>query len=362
MKKPILTVLSLIILISVSSPFFNVNKDNGSIDKEVINDLSISDSIVEWSRFWGADQYETGKSLIIDSNGYIYVGGETNSFGTGDYDLFLIKYNAFGDEIWNITIISAGNDGFQALALDSSNNIYILGYSFSGVFPNIDQDTFLFKFNSSGNLLWQTMWGGSDRDYGSDILIDSLDNIYIAGDTNSYGAGSSDVFIIKYNSNGTKLWESIWGGTDSEDCSKIAFDSEENLYITGGTRIGSYKSIYLVKYNNSGSIKWESIWSRGFTGDNSYDMLIDSSDNIYITGSTTYWSSNVRSVVLIKFNNRGDELWWKSWRGISWGYDSIYGEVLALDSVENIYIAGSCTYQFNHDRDVFLIKVDSLGK
>ena len=56
MKKPILTVLSLIILISVSSPFFNVNKDNGSIDKEVISDLSISDSLLEWSRFWGADR------------------------------------------------------------------------------------------------------------------------------------------------------------------------------------------------------------------------------------------------------------------------------------------------------------------
>ena len=65
MKKPILTVLSLILLISVSSPFFNVNKDNGSIDKEVISDLSISDSIVEWSRFWGADQYHTCCHLLV---------------------------------------------------------------------------------------------------------------------------------------------------------------------------------------------------------------------------------------------------------------------------------------------------------
>jgi len=138
-------------------------------------------------------------------------------------------------------------------------------------------------------------------------------------------------------------------------------DSDDNVYITGNTFIVSSYSIYLVKYNHSGGVIWENIWDRGFTSDISNDMIIDSSDNIYITGSTTYWSSSDSSVVLIKYNNSGEELWWESWRYVVWGYDDLRGEMLALDSVEDIYIAGRCEYDVNpDDRDVFLLKIDSL--
>ncbi|MHA1375727.1 MAG: SBBP repeat-containing protein [Promethearchaeota archaeon] len=362
MKKPKLILLSLFILLTFCSVFYNVLDVDVYQNNSVEDGLNTSDpAILEWSRFWGGDQYDTGRALITDSNGNVIVVGQTSSFGS-DYDLCLLKYSPSGEVIWNSTILVGGNHWPNKIALDSLENIYVVGTITSGTFPNIDQDMFIFKFDSSGSLLWQKYWGGSDRDYGSELIVDSFDNIYVAGETNSYGAGSGDTYILKYNSTGAKIWEVLWGGTNSEALSKIALDSNDEIYITGGTRIGDWYKIYLVKYNHSGSVIWERIWDLGFTVDYSEDMVIDSLDNIYLTGYTTRWSSSDLSVLLIKYNSSGEELWWESWRYYELGYDDIKGLMLALDSEEDIYIAGRCDLDlYPEDRDVFLIKIDSLG-
>jgi hypothetical protein len=362
MKKSRLILLNFLILLTLFCVFHKVLEVEFSHSNSIEEGLNTSDpAILEWSRFWGGDQYDTGRALITDSNENMIVVGQTSSFGS-DYDLCLLKYSPSGEEIWNSTIIVEGNDWPIVGALDSLENIYVVVTVTSGTFPNVDQDMVLYKFNSSGNLKWQTTWGGNESDSGNEIVIDSFDNVYIAGSTESYGSGSSDAFIIKYDSTGAKLWESIWGGTDSEGCSKLALDSDENPYITGNTRIDSWNAIYLVKYNHSGSIIWERFWDRGFRSDISEDMIIDSSDNIYITGATTYWSSSDYSLILIKYNNSGEELWWKSWRAVVWDYDDLTGEMLVFDSEENIYIAGVCEYYLiGDDRDIFLLKTDSEG-
>ncbi|MHA1872235.1 MAG: SBBP repeat-containing protein, partial [Promethearchaeota archaeon] len=151
------------------------------------------------------------------------------------------------ETIWGGADWDEGN----GIAVDSNNNIYITGYTES--YGARYADAFLLKYSPNGNLLWSTTWGGVNWDEGNDILVDSNNNIFITGATRSYGARYADVFLLKYNSNGSLLGNTVWGGADYEKGTGISVDSNNNIYITGYTEsygAGGY-DILLLKYINN---------------------------------------------------------------------------------------------------------------
>ena len=108
-------------------------------------------------------------------------------------------------------------------------------------------DIFIAKFNSSGTQQWNTTWGGDDEDYGNDITLDNSGNIYITGSTYSFGVGYGDVFIAKYNNSGTLLWDTTWGGGSVDQGHGIALDSSSNIYITGSYGISALEA-FILRY------------------------------------------------------------------------------------------------------------------
>ncbi|MHA1821217.1 MAG: fibronectin type III domain-containing protein, partial [Promethearchaeota archaeon] len=151
---------------------------------------------------------------------------------------------------FNTTWGGAGDDVGYSIAFDSNNNIFITGYTKS--YGAGGADVFLLKYNSNGNLLWTRTWGGAGDDVGYGIAFDSNNNIFITGATNSYGAGAADMFLLKYNSNGNLLWTRTWGGAGDDWGIDIMFDSNNNIFITGITNsygAGGY-DILLLKYIN----------------------------------------------------------------------------------------------------------------
>jgi len=82
---------------------------------------------------------------------------------------------------------------------------------------------------------WSRTWGGNYFDSGNAIALDSSDNIYIAGQTESFGAGSFDIFLVKYDGSGVQQWNRTWGGSADDYCYAIALDSSKNIYLTGST-------------------------------------------------------------------------------------------------------------------------------
>ena len=107
----------------------------------------------------------------------------------------------------------------------------------------------LVAYNSSGVKQWNHIWGGEDEDYGYDIILDSSENIYAVGCTNSYGRGNEDICIVKFNSSGMLQWHT-WGENGDDSGFGIAVDSLDNIYFTGKTNsFGSGgDDIVLVKY------------------------------------------------------------------------------------------------------------------
>ena len=152
--------------------------------------------------------------------GYTYgdLDGNTN---TGASDIFVVKYNSSGTKQWTKQLGSSSRDYDYGVATDSSGNVYVVGYTFGDLDGNTNtgaSDIFVVKYNSSGTHQWTKQLGTSSTDTANGVTTDSSGNVYVAGGT--YGgldgntsAGVNDLFIVKYNSSGTKQWTKQLGSS-----------------------------------------------------------------------------------------------------------------------------------------------------
>lgn len=242
---------------------------------------------------------------------------------------------------------------------------------------------------------WPKTFGGAEDDHGLSICTDSLENVYIVGtfqDTVDFGEGaviskgSTDIYIIKYSSEGEYLWSKTIGGTGVEQGRSIGVDSSDNIYIAGtfqgaidfeggivnstGTSDG-----YLVKYTPDGDYVWaKTLGGTGSSFGGGY-INIDSSDNIYIaghfTGTVNFGSGNNTSngsfdAFLVKYSSAGNYVWSKTLGGN--GIDFAFS--ITGDSSDSIYITGYFTNTANFgsgnktsngEYDIFLVKYSSAG-
>ena len=179
-----------------------------------------------------------------------------------------------------------------------NNNIYITGYTTGSLDGNTHiggSDIFIMKIDSSGNKIWTKQWGSDFNERGLDITTDS-NNIYVTGYTNSSldgntNAGDFDIFLTKYDSSGNKIWTKQWG-TSSDDRGKgVTVDSSGNIYVTGNTvglidpDLYTATDIFLIKYDGNGNQIWTRAWGTSYP-DFGSAVVTDNRQNIYITGNT----------------------------------------------------------------------------
>ena len=199
--------------------------------------------------------------------------GETNQ---GDYDAFLTKYDSDGNKQWTQLIGSDSSDRSQAVAVDSSGYVYISGYTegdfdgYTNAGPILDgsEDAFLTKYDSDGNKQWTKLIGVAGEDESYAVAVDSSDNVYIGGTTHGALDGetyvnSADAFLTKYDSDGNRQWTELIGTIASEYTRAIDVDSSGNVYISGDVRTdldgetnqGDYDA-FLIKYDSDGNKQW----------------------------------------------------------------------------------------------------------
>jgi hypothetical protein len=146
--------------------------------------------------------------VATDSSGNVYVAGFIDSLP----DLFVVKYNSSGAEQWTQQLVSSGDDRARGVATDSSGNVYVAGYTKGGLDGNSNSggsDVFVVKYNSSGTKQWTQQLGTTEWDIAYGVATDSSANVYVTGYTDggldgNSNAGGIDLFLVKYNSSGTK--------------------------------------------------------------------------------------------------------------------------------------------------------------
>jgi len=310
---------------------------------------------VEWQRILSGSVSEYGYGVKVDSSNNVYAFGTTNS-GGADNDFLLAKYNDSGTLQWQRTLGGSGNQIGRAVALDSSDNIYVMGDTDTGGAGSLD--FLLAKYNSSGTIQWQRVLGGSGTEEGFSIAIDSSDNIYVLGYTDSVGAGSRDFLFAKYTTAGAIQWQRILGGSDLEIGRGITTDLDGNLYVTGQTRsAGAGGDEFIVaKYNSAGSIQWQRVLG-GTGGDSAYGVSTDSDGNVYVAGFTDSTGEGSQDFLLAKYNLSGTIQWQRSLGGTG----SDRGFAISVDSLGNLYAAGRTSSTGEGVDEILIAKLPNDG-
>lgn len=302
--------------------------NNVTDDREIALVKYDKNGVYQWNRTWNIiGSHDYCHDIAIDSSDNVYIGGSTYN-----QKLLLIKYTQNGVRVWNRTLPFFISE-CQAIAIDSYDNIVLTGTI--DKFDAKQTDILLLVYNSSGVEQWNRTWGGNEFEHGNGIVIDSLDNIYITGDSNN------SICLVKFNSSGVEQWNSTWGVSGYNRGEDIALDSSNNIFVAGTI----VEDICLLKFNNLGVVQWNRTWG-SFISEVGKAVLIDSSDNVYIIGHASSY------VCIVKYSNLGMFHW-----------DLIYNSNdfeqcwdAAIDSLGYCYLAGFRRTGFNVV-DYYIIKV-----
>jgi hypothetical protein len=391
--------------------------------------------VYDYAKGMGGTGDDQGRSITTDSSGNVYTvgrfsstvdfdpgAGTSNLTSSGDLDIFIQKLDSSGDFVWVKQIGSTGTDNEPIIKLDSSGNIYVLGYFMATVdfdpgagTSNLTSagahEIFLLKLDSSGDFVWVKQIGSTGDDYGASLLVNSS-NIYItggfvgtvdfdpgAGTANLTSAGSTDMFVLKLDSIGDYVWAKKMGGGGWGDwIGDIVVDSSNNVYIGGSfggsvsvtdfdpgagtanlTPVGNTDG-FIVKLDSSGIFQWVNQF--GSTDWDGAGPVLDSSGNLYATigfgntididpgaGTTTLTSAGGGDIAIVKLNpTTGALIWGKQIGGT--GSDWVSGTT--FDSNNNLFIKGSFSSTVDFDpgvgtsnltssggTDIFILKLDS---
>jgi hypothetical protein len=338
-----------------------------------VNDYAgslIIDPIIDWATYFGGELNDSWGKITVDNNGYLYVSGSTRSI--------------------------------SAIATTGAHSITHHGGT---------EDVFVAKFTTGGNRVWCTYFGGSEDDVcSSNSVLDSTGSLYITGYTNSSDSfattgahqtiyrGGGDGFVAKFDTGGTLIWSTYFGGTGSEDFNDITSDRLGNIYVSGASTsateiattgvydrfLSGAMDAILVKFSSSGALIWATYFG-GSNIENAYSVKCDLAGNVYIGGSTrspdsvatlgAYSTSlNVTGIsddFLAKFRSNGNILW-STYFGGNGAESGVFG--LDCDTSMNVYITGntsstsgiatSGTHQFafgGGGTDCYLSKFSSNG-
>jgi hypothetical protein len=241
------------------------------------------------------------RALTVDRLGNLYVTGAIRP-KENDYDYETIKYDPNGNELWvrhyNRPSFIYSDDQASDIALDSTGNVYVTGYSFDGLGGSL----VTIKYDSNGNELWITLY---TRGYPNAMAVDGYGNVYI---TASVSGNSRGYTIIKYSAEGKELWAK--SNNNGSSSFSIALDRSGNAYITGlADGAKGDPDYFTVKYDTDGNLQWERRYDGG-----GYDyvssLALDAKANIYITGASGDSKYNY-DYATIKYDTNGKELWIK---------------------------------------------------
>lgn len=311
---------------------------------------SISQSFA-WAKRAGLWAYDLGFGIGTDNAGNVYISG---------------KYEQNGASFGHVTVPCVGN-----------------------------HDIFIAKYSSSGSFQWVRTAGSYSGDYAHCLAVDGAGNAYISGEfegTCNFGSGVSlksngdnDVFVAKYNTNGSLVWARKLGGGGLSDKTFGICVSGSAVYLTGkfeGTAnfqgitlsTSGGKEMFLAKYTTDGVFQW--VKKGGGSGsDEGYSVSTDPAGNVYVTGSfsgSANFSGQVLSskgskdIFIAKYNSAGSILWVKK----AGGYSSDIGYGIKVDNSYRVFLTGSfrgtCSFgsinlSSSGQQDVFIARYDMNG-
>ncbi len=252
-----------------------------------------------WSHTFGGTNNDFGVSVKQTPDGGYIIAGYTNSYGAGLYDVWLIRVGPDGNPGWAKTYGAAGDDYGYSVDLTMDGGFVVAGYQNSFTVGGFDVG--LLKVDANGNLVWLKNFGGSLNDHGYSVKATSDGGYIIAGDTRSFGAGGSDVWLIKTNSVGTEQWSKTYGAAFDDEGRSVDETPDGCFVITGDTRSfgAGLSDVGFMKADSAGNLLWITTFG-GLQDDHGRSVVCTSDGGCIITGGTYSFGAGGEDVWIIK--------------------------------------------------------------
>ena len=271
---------------------------------------------IEWEKTFGGIDHDSGASVQQTTDGGYIITGATASYGAGNCDVWLIKVDGDGNEVWTNTFGGSEQDSGASVQQTTDGGYIIAGTTNAAPLIPETGNVWLIKTDSDGNDLW-TYTFGNGSDWGASVR-QTVDGGYIvAGATTSYGAGGHDVLLIKTNSDGNEIWIRTFGGSETDDGFSVQQTTDGGYVITGISNSYDVNGVLLIKTDADGNDIWINTYnSFGAIDGRSVQQTTDG--GYVITGYTFFEFGGYPDVFLLKTDADGNEVWTKTFGGTGW--------------------------------------------
>ncbi len=312
-----------------------------------------------WSSTYGGDGWEYGFGICAShDDGYILTGYSTSfSYYTANSkDVFIVKIDEDGNELWSKTYGGSCLDIGRSIC-QSDDGYIICGYTES--YGSGENDIYVLSIDEEGTIIWDKQYGGSGAELGYQIKKTSDDNYVIIGGSGSDRA-NYDFYFLKIDDSGNVIWEKYYGAQGGEggyDRGHAVVETNNgDFIIVGETNYGDALNFILIKTDFNGNLEWSKVYGE-LLHDHGNDIIETSDGNYVICGRFDISSKGYNDVGILKINTDGDEIWRRtlSMSGSEWATSLI-------ETADNgLLITGHTNSIGSGNYDMMVIKTDSEG-
>lgn len=360
-----------------------------------------------FERRFGGRYSDIGKALIVLEDGFL-IGGSTQSFGRGQFDAYIIKTDPYGNQLWQTTLggnrddslediiavkngyiftgstQSFGNhmqslyvgrithDGFRewqkgyflddddrymgkSIAKINDTHVMIAGYEDKIKFFNSFVNCQLNAVDVNEGHRWSRKYGGNQPDKANSI-IRLKDGYLFAGFTDSWGKGLLDMYVVKVDDDGKRVWHRTFGYDYNEVANQIIATKDGGFIAVGTTESNhvSAKDVYVVKMDADGKLQWQGVY--GHEDDEEGFGIIEVNGGYVIAGYTKSTKQYDSQVYIMKINQKGRRIWERTYGGIH--EDRAYAIAKTTDGM---ILTGFSKSGPQRGKDLYLLKLDENG-
>jgi hypothetical protein len=317
--------------------------------------FKLSDSgNVERAQRIAASGSDEAQAIVATSDGAAVVVGNTNSFGVGNLDGFILKVRESGSIVWKRTFGTSGNEHFVRIVQTRDRGFIVLGDADHD--PNLN-DVVIVKFNAGGNPVWRKVLSAAGFDHASDLAITS-DNGAIVAIASDFADGVRSV-VVKLRSNGSVEWSRVYGSSGNHVGLSVFAAPGGGYYFTEAFAASGSRSDLIISRLDSTGIP---LWSRSYRspGASLLASITVHDDDLILSGNITAPNGGNSRGVVFRLDENGNILWLKKVKPDA--RPVFLGKPLVLTADDSILVSGCSGDRNANNMDSIVVKLNSSGQ
>lgn len=259
----------------------------------------------EWSRSLSGTSNERPSAIRTTPDGGFIISGNTETYGAGLLDMWIVKTAPNGVVEWQKSYGGSDWDESRSIQLTPDGGYIVIGST--GSFGAGDFDVWILKLQADGSIAWQKTYGGPDREHGYSVQPTTDGGFIVISSTDSFGAGSGDIWLLKIDAGGNVSWQKTYGGTLSDFAKSVTQTTDGGYFVVGFSHsfsTGHGDDIWALKLDANGTLEWQKTYE-GMTDDYGLTGYPTPDGGYMVSANTTSFGAHYSDFWLLKIGHSG---------------------------------------------------------